>query len=92
MLLFQLYLSFDLFHFFLVSVLRYTQIDLEGGAGKTVPHPVLCRFYPYPRFYNAGTEGMPQMYQCNLEYLGKLCELISEKYNKEYIWGEEENP
>jgi len=32
------------------------------------------------------------MYQCNLEYLGKLCELISEKYNKEYIWGEEDNP
>ena len=24
-------------------------------------------------------------YQCNLEYLGKLCELISEKYNQEFI-------
>lgn len=29
------------------------------------------------------------VYQMNLEYLGKLCELISEKYNKEYVWGEE---
>ena len=27
-------------------------------------------------------------YQCNLDYLGKLCELISEKYNAEYVWGE----
>ncbi len=27
------------------------------------------------------------IYQCNLEYLGKLCGLISEKYNKEYIRG-----
>ena len=25
------------------------------------------------------------VYQCNLEYLGKLCELISKKYNQEYI-------
>lgn len=24
-------------------------------------------------------------YQMNLQYLGKLCELISEKYNEEYI-------
>lgn len=24
-------------------------------------------------------------YQCNLEYLGKLCQLISEKYNKEFM-------
>lgn len=31
------------------------------------------------------------MYQCHLEYLGKLCVLIAEKYNKEYIWGDEEN-
>ena len=30
------------------------------------------------------------IYQCNLEYLGKLCDLIAEKYNKEYVWGEEE--
>lgn len=29
-------------------------------------------------------------YQCNLEYLGELCKLISEKYNQEYIWGEED--
>lgn len=28
------------------------------------------------------------VYQCNLEYLGKLCELIAEKYNQEYVWGE----
>ena len=28
------------------------------------------------------------VYQMNLEYLGKLCELISKKYNKEYVWGE----
>lgn len=26
------------------------------------------------------------IYQCNLEYLGKLCELISNKYNQEYVW------
>ena len=30
-------------------------------------------------------------YQCDLEYLGKLCELISEKYNREYVWGEDED-
>ena len=29
------------------------------------------------------------VYQCNLEYLGELCKLISEKYNKEFIWREE---
>ncbi len=29
------------------------------------------------------------IYQCNLEYLGKLCELISKKYNQEYVWGED---
>ena len=28
------------------------------------------------------------VYQCNLEYLGKLCELIAEKYNQEYVWGD----
>ena len=27
------------------------------------------------------------VYQMHLMYLGKLCELISEKYNKEYVWG-----
>ena len=27
-------------------------------------------------------------YQCNLEYLGRLCGLIAEKYNQEYVWGE----
>ena len=31
------------------------------------------------------------MYQMHLQYVGKLCELISEKYNKEYIWGEEDD-
>ncbi len=30
------------------------------------------------------------VYQMNLQYLGKLCELIAEKYNQEYVWGEEE--
>ena len=28
-------------------------------------------------------------YQCNLEYLGVLCKLISGKYNREYVWGED---
>jgi len=27
------------------------------------------------------------VYQCNLQYLGKLCELIADKYNQEYVWG-----
>ena len=26
------------------------------------------------------------VYQMNLQYLGELCNLISEKYNKEYVW------
>jgi hypothetical protein len=30
------------------------------------------------------------VYQCNLEYLAKLCELISEKYNKEYVLGDKD--
>ncbi len=30
------------------------------------------------------------VYQMNLQYLGKLCELIAEKYNQEYVWGTEE--
>lgn len=25
-------------------------------------------------------------YQCHLSYLAELCELIREKYNKEYVW------
>ena len=25
-------------------------------------------------------------YQMNLEYLGELCKLISEKYNEEFMW------
>ena len=29
------------------------------------------------------------IYQCNLEYLGRLCELIAEKYNKEFVCGED---
>ena len=28
------------------------------------------------------------VYQCNLLYLGKLCELIADKYNQEFIWGD----
>jgi len=31
---------------------------------------------------------MKQTFGTNLEYLGKLCELIAEKYNQEYVWGE----
>ena len=30
------------------------------------------------------------LYQVRLLYLGRLCKLISEKYNKEYVWGDEE--
>lgn len=30
------------------------------------------------------------VYQCNLEYLAKLCELIAEKYNREYVWDDQE--
>lgn len=26
------------------------------------------------------------IYQCNLLYLSKLCELIADKFNKEYEW------
>lgn len=29
-------------------------------------------------------------YQVNLDYLGELCKLISDTYNKEVVWGEEE--
>lgn len=28
------------------------------------------------------------IYQVNLLYLGKLCDLIAEKYNKEIVWGD----
>ncbi len=28
-------------------------------------------------------------YQCNLQYLSKLCDLIAKRYNQEVIWGEE---
>ena len=28
------------------------------------------------------------VYQCNLMYLGRLCELIADKYNREIVWGE----
>ena len=31
------------------------------------------------------------VYQLNMEYLGKVCELISKKYNQEFIWGEDED-
>jgi len=30
------------------------------------------------------------VYQCNLTYLAKLCDLIAEKYNQEYVWGNKE--
>lgn len=30
------------------------------------------------------------VYQMNLKYLGKVCELISDKYNDEFIWKNEE--
>ena len=30
------------------------------------------------------------VYQMNLQYLGKLCELIAEKYNQKYVWGDGE--
>jgi len=29
------------------------------------------------------------VYQMNLKYLGELCKLIADKYNSEYVWGEE---
>ena len=28
------------------------------------------------------------VYQCNLMYLAKLCELIQETYNSVYVWGD----
>ena len=28
------------------------------------------------------------VYQCNLMYLGRLCELIADKYNREIVWGD----
>ena len=28
-------------------------------------------------------------YQCHLQYLAEICNLISEAYNREFIWGEE---
>ena len=31
------------------------------------------------------------IYQCNLEYLAKLCELISGKYKKEFVWCEDKD-
>lgn len=30
------------------------------------------------------------VYQCNLMYLAKLCELIKETYNRVYVWGDVE--
>lgn len=29
------------------------------------------------------------VYQCNLMYLAKLCELIKVTYNRVYVWGDE---
>ncbi len=35
-------------------------------------------------------EPLPEVvYQMNLKYLGALCKLIADKYNSEYVWGEE---
>lgn len=31
-------------------------------------------------------------YQCKLMYLSELCKFLCEKYNREEIWGEEEEP
>ena len=28
------------------------------------------------------------VYQCNLEYLARLCSFMHEKYNTEYVWGD----
>lgn len=28
-------------------------------------------------------------YQCNLNYLAELCELMRERYNSEYVWREQ---
>ena len=28
------------------------------------------------------------VYRCNLDYLGRVCKLISEKYNREFLLGE----
>jgi len=30
------------------------------------------------------------VYQCNLMYLGKLCQLIADQYNREFIWDDDE--
>ena len=30
------------------------------------------------------------IYQVNLEYLGELCKIISEKYNDEFVWKDPE--
>lgn len=29
-------------------------------------------------------------YQVNLQYLSELCKFMAEKYNKEFVWGENE--
>ena len=39
---------------------------------------------------NGFMEPSPEVvYQMNLKYLGELCKLIADKYNSEYVWGEE---
>ena len=38
------------------------------------------------------TKPSPEViYQCNLEYLGKLCEYISERFNREFVNGEDDD-
>lgn len=42
-------------------------------CGDEISEEIIC--YPSPE----------TVYRCNLEYLPKLCELISKKYNERYI-------
>ena len=30
------------------------------------------------------------VYQCDLEYLAELCQLMRDRYNEEYVWGDKE--
>lgn len=31
------------------------------------------------------------VYQCNLQYLARLCDFIADRYNSEYVWGEDKH-